>query len=404
LAKKIVDTNILLDYPDIIVNEENIVVPTTVISELESIKTSGTKSEEIRYKARHAVHMLEENPNKYEPYIVKPNEADHVIRDYGVDITNDTYIIYSCLAFEDSVLITNDLCMSLIAKNVFNVNVMPYNKDKKIYKGYKEVKLCDSELAYFYENMTENQFDNLINEYLIIDDIDGNIIDCYKWTENGYEKTTYRNIKTDAFGDIKPLDTYQECAFNSIKNNDITVLFGRSGAGKTTIPLYYLQSLYEKGKIRRIYIVYHYETLKGAKQLGYVKGDLTTKILETGSIGNILASKYGDKTQVQRLIEDGALEIIPTANIRGAEFGSDTGLLVTEAQNLDTYTLKTIIQRCKNGCKQIYEGDILEQNDLNTFYVGIERMVEVFKNNKEFGCVKLKYNYRSKLSELADLM
>ena len=404
MAKKIVDTNILLNYPDIINNETDIVIPTTVISELESIKTSGTKDEETRCKARHAVHMLQDNPDKYEPYIVKTKEADDVILEHWVDITNDTYIIYSCLAFEDSVLVTNDLCMSLIAKNIFNVNVMPYNKDKKIYKGYKEVKLCDSELAYFYEHMTENQFDNLINEYLIIDDKNGTAIDCYKWTENRYVKSTYKTIKTDAFGDIKPLDIYQECAFDSIKENEITVLFGRSGAGKTTIPLCYLQGLYEKGKIRKIYMVYHYEPLKGAKQLGYVKGDLTTKIIDSGAIGNILSSKYGDKTHVLRLIEDGVLEIIPTANIRGAELGSDTALLVTEVQNLDVYTLKTIIQRCKSGCKQIYEGDILEQNDLNTSYTGIERMVEVFKNNKEFGCVKLKNNYRNKLNELADLM
>ena len=47
MAKKIVDTNILLNYPDIINNETDIVIPTTVISELESIKASGAKSEEI---------------------------------------------------------------------------------------------------------------------------------------------------------------------------------------------------------------------------------------------------------------------------------------------------------------------------------------------------------------------
>ena len=31
----------------------------------------------------------------------------------------------------------------------------------------------------------------------------------------------------------------------------------------------------------------------------------------------------------------------------------------------ELYTLKTIIQRCKSGCKQIYEGDIIEQKDTN---------------------------------------
>ena len=31
-------------------------------------------------------------------------------------------------------------------------------------------------------------------------------------------------------------------------------------------------------------------------------------------------------------------------------------------------------------------------------------MLDVFKGNRHFGCVKLKNNYRSELSELADLM
>ena len=78
--------------------------------------------------------------------------------------------------------------------------------------------------------------------------------------------------------------------------------------------------------------------------------------------------------------------------------------MVTESQNLDVYTLKTIIQRCKSGCKQIYEGDIIEQKDTNVQNVGINRLIDVFKGHKSFGCVKLKNNYRSELSELADLM
>ncbi len=102
------------------------------------------------------------------------------------------------------------------------------------------------------------------------------------------------------------------------------------------------------------------------------------------------------------MINRGILDIIPTANIRGVEFEADSCVIVTEAQNLDVYTLKTIIQRCKEGCKQIYEGDIIEQKDTKIQDVGINRLIEVFKGNENFGCVKLKNNYRSKLSELAD--
>lgn len=160
----------------------------------------------------------------------------------------------------------------------------------------------------------------------------------------------------------------------------------------------------ESQKFNKCHIVYHYEPLKGAKTLGYEKGDHVEKLLKTGSLGNILSSKIGDIQTVESMIGSGVLNIIPTANIRGVEFGRDDVVFVTEAQNLNVYTLKTIIQRCKNGCKQIYEGDILEQSDINCSKLGIDRMIEVFKGHQKFGVVKLKNNYRSELCELADRM
>ena len=77
--------------------------------------------------------------------------------------------------------------------------------------------------------------------------------------------------------------------------------------------------------------------------------------------------------------------------------------MVTESQNLDVYTLKTIIQRCKAGSKIIFEGDIIEQHDSNR-EIGLFKMIDIFKNYKSFGCVKLKNNYRSEIGELADLL
>ena len=46
------------------------------LQELESIKTSGKKDEEIKYKARKALHILDENPNRYHVVIVDKNILD----------------------------------------------------------------------------------------------------------------------------------------------------------------------------------------------------------------------------------------------------------------------------------------------------------------------------------------
>lgn len=264
------------------------------------------------------------------------------------------------------------------------------NESVDYYKGYIIKTLSDEELAYFYEHIDENQFDLFTNQYLILKNLQGETVNIFKWNSESHETVLSKPIKSKLLGTLKPLDDIQKCALDSIMNNDITVLYGRAGSGKTTLPLSYIVQGIEKGTFKKCYIVYSYEPLKGAKTLGYEKGDHITKLLLSASIGNILSSKFGDIQQVEYMIEKGTLDVIPTANIRGVEFEDDSCVLVTESQNLDVYTIKTIVQRCKDGCKQIYEGDIIEQKDVNLTESGIMRLIEVFKGHSKFGCVKLK--------------
>jgi predicted ribonuclease YlaK len=166
-------------------------------------------------------------------------------------------------------------------------------------------------------------------------------------------------------------------AFDSLISDEITLLTGKAGSGKTTLPLAYAMQQIESQKYRKLVMIYSFETLKNAKQLGYIKGDIQTKLMETASIGNILTWKFGDDSIVKRMMASGTLEIIPTANLRGVEF-TDSIVYITEGQNLDTYTLKTAIQRCKSDTKFIIEGDVLEQSDINRSS-GMLRMIDVFK-------------------------
>ena len=380
------------------------------MQELENIKISRNHDDEVKYKARKALHLLDENKDKYSVVIYNTNVENYIINEKRLEITPDTKIIASCVFARnllpddtDFVFATNDIACKMIANKIFDLDVESVSDNKSDeYKGYVEKLLSDEDMAYFYEHLTENIFGLLINEYIIVKNNKGEIVDTLKWTNEGYETIRCKPFKSNMFGTLKPLDKIQACAMDSINTNDITVLYGRAGSGKTTLPLNYIMQEIEKGRYKKFYVIYSYETLKGAKTLGYEKGDHITKLLYSASIGNILSSKFGDISQVECMINRGILDIIPTANIRGVEFEADSCVIVTEAQNLDVYTLKTIIQRCKEGCKQIYEGDIIEQKDTKIQDVGINRLIEVFKGNESFGCVKLKNNYRSKLSELAD--
>ena len=400
MAKRFLDTNsILTDCTDI----SNVVISSKTLDELENIKSSSHKDNDIKYKARVAVRAIREQ--KPEIVVVQKSDYDK-IEELGLEITNDNLIIASAWRYSQEnsiVFVTQDVLCSLIANTYFGLDVEELKlKNDDVYKGYRVVQPTDEELSQVYsKDNCENIFGCLVNEYVIINDSDGNFCDVVKWTGEKYATLNTKPFKSRAFSNVKPLDEIQRCAFDSIVTNDITVLYGRSGSGKTTIPLSYIMSNVESQKYKKCVIIYDFETLKGAKTLGFTPGTLNEKIITQGAIGNILSSKFGDMSEVERLMASGMIEIIPTANIRGYEISSDEICFVTEGQNLDTYTLKTIIQRCKAGAKIIIEGDIIEQHD-NNREVGLLKMIEVFKGYKSFGCVKLKNNYRSEIGELAD--
>ena len=403
---KFYDTNTILKLQDKIF-EEDFIISSVTLQELEHIKVSRNKDDQVKYEARKALHLLDDNSDKYD-VVVYDNAIENYILGKNMEITPDTKIVGSCAfikAMKDVVFVTDDIACKMIARKIFNLTVKGVNDEPvDIYKGYREISLDEQEMAHFYQNLSENVLGLLTNEYLLLKDCDGNIVDKLKWDGEAYQTIRSKPYKSNMFGTLKPLDDIQSFAMDSINTNDITVLYGKAGSGKTTIPLNYIMQEIEKGRYKKCYIVYSYEPLKGAKTLGFEKGDHITKLIYSASIGNILASKFGDIQQVEYMIDRDMLDIIPTANIRGWECPSDSILLCTESQNLDVYTLKTIIQRCKSGCKQIYEGDVIEQKDTNIQNVGINRLIDVFKGYKSFGCVKLKNNYRSELSELADKM
>lgn len=408
------DTCALLNLGETAFKGEFVIAQKT-LEELESIKTSKNKDVDVKRKAGIVTRLLDENYGSYT--VMYYGEAGAEATAKFIDMyTPDTEIVtcatvYADKTKEDIVFVSDDISCKNLARNIFGLETTSSyefsNTLSDEYKGYIEVTFDEDEAITFYDKLNENTLGLEVNQYLLLKNTEGTIIDVLKWTGEEYQqiKDIVFNASgvNDYFHKIKPLDRIQACAMDSIANNDITVLCGKAGTGKTTLPLAYAMQMLEKRKYKKLYIVYSYEPLKGAKTLGYEKGDHITKLLYSASIGNILASKFGDIMGVEYMIADGKLDIIPTANIRGVEF-QDSVVLVTEAQNLDTYTLKTIVQRCKAGCKQIYEGDIIEQKDTNIPDTGMKRLIEVFKGQPSFGCIKLKNNYRNPLSELADKM
>ena len=87
-------------------------------------------------------------------------------------------------------------------------------------------------------------------------------------------------------------------AADSLINNQITMIKGPAGTGKTYLALGFLLSQLEKGKIDKIIVFCNTIATKGSAKLGYYPGTRDEKLLDS-QIGNLLISKFGGRIIVE---------------------------------------------------------------------------------------------------------
>lgn len=412
---KFYDTSSLLLLSDKELSEFFIISSIT-LDELENIKTSYSKDYEIKHKARRIIKKLFES-NNYYVVIYCPTMINQIV-EKGLEINNDMKILASAIAWErtqapdNMTFFTNDLSLYNIANLFFGNDSIDYIKPKEEddYTGYKEVRMNENEMTAFYMEPNDNCFNLLQNEYLIIREADSdNIVDRLCWTGTEYRHLNYNNFNSKWFGDVRPIkgDIYQMMAADALSNNQITMLKGPAGTGKTYLALAYLLHKLDKNKIDKIIVFCNTIATKGSAKLGFYPGTRDEKLLDS-QIGNLLSSKFGDKTEVERMIEDGKLILLPMSDIRGYDTsGMKAGIYISEAQNLDIALLKLALQRIGEDSICIIDGDPLTQVDDDNFAGannGMRRASEIFRGTEVYGEVELKNIHRSKIAAIAQNM
>ena len=276
----ILDTNILLHEPFAFLSfqEHDVVVPMTVLEELDSIKD---RRKDVSRDARVAIRALEDTLSDATPEQVlagvklPENDEQHpsgslsIINDYALEQTartlsfneNDNRIINAALHIQDKktdskvVLVTKDINMRLKAKGAGLAHVEDYRTDQLIddiqflTKGYHQfegdfwqhIKTCDSKTeGRFTTHFVDRNVVPLsyMNEYLI-DEAESFAGKVTGWDENrisiqdlGRERIMGRS----AWG-IHPKNIYQGMAMDALldPNIDLVILTGPAGCGKTGI-------------------------------------------------------------------------------------------------------------------------------------------------------------------------
>ena len=411
----LVDTNAALNYSQAI-DEYNIVVTSHLLRELEQIESNPDKYGNRSFQAREIRRKLKGKKDKIyidlTDYEWKGNEKFSAKYE-------DNNILQALIENKDKYgLITFDglLAEKAMLYGIEWINVEEFNINDE-YKGYIEVFMSEDEYNNsFNEINTNNPYGLLINQYLIIKDIktkdyklkDQKVLGSFKYDGNFYNKLpTQKGFSTNTFGHFKPNDIYQQLALDSLKENRITMIKGKSGTGKSLIGLNFAIQQWEKGKINKIIFFVNPTLAKNAQPLGFYTGDKDAKLLQS-SVGNMLASKFGEKAQLEAMIQREDIILLPFGDIRGYDTSGMNALVyVIESQNLDKELLKLGIQRLGEDSKMIIDGDFTAQVDSKAYEGlnnGMRRVSEVFRGENYYGEVNLPIIYRSEMARKADKM
>ncbi len=408
---KFYDTSSLLIAGDKVLKEERpIAISSVTLSELEHIKTSANKSIDIKISASHLTKLINENPSAFN-IIVFTEDLLEPIKEKNLPINNDSCILATAIAaneHDDLIFVTNDICLKNIA-NLFFGDKMIQSEEYQLRDslGYTKMIFSDEDLSRIYMGNNTIRYENLINnEYCVAQNSSGEVIDCFLYKDGKLNNINYYSFKSDWIGEIKPKDVYQRMAMHSLVNNQVTLLTGKPGSGKSILSVSYMLQQLEKGEVDRLYFACNPVAVRGAARLGFYPGTREDKLLDS-QIGNFLIGKLGSLEYVENLVLGEKIMLLPVADCRGIDIGSDskTCLYVTEAQNLSVDLMKLILQRAGKNCQVILDGDTETQLDLIDYAGpnnGLIKVSNLFKGEDCFGQIDLKNIYRSEVAAIAD--
>ena len=385
---------------------EPFMISSVTIQELEHIKTSKNKTEDIRCSARNLVRLLKNNSNY--KVVIHTTDIETVLMSHLLPITNDNLIVASAYMENEThqiEFVTDDLILALVAETVFNLTVQKAKDDKTdLYKGYREVTINDEQMALLYENLNRNTYGLLTNEYLLIRNSDGDIIDKRKWDGESYKAIQYKPVNNDYTGCVKSVNLKQDLAFDLLQDASIPikVLTGLQGSGKDYLMLSHaLDFVIKKHKFDKVIWIRNNIEVENTKGIGFLPGSMNEKL---NPFAQIIADHVGGQLGLDYLVSKGQIEFLHLGLARGRSIKNSI-ILSSEAQNLTKEHVRMLMGRVGEGSMLWLNGDF-EQADSVTFREnsGLKTLIDKLKGNENFGMVEFDKSERSKVAELASML
>ncbi|MCX9502032.1 PhoH family protein [Vibrio cholerae] len=446
----VLDTNILLHEPLAIYSfkEHDVVIPMTVLEELDRIKDS---KRDVARDARVAIRALEHlfhdaTPEEITEGIPLSKQEGatgtiSILADYELDETvkaftdkeGDNRILNAVLYLQAQrtpravVLVTKDINMRLRAKGAGVLYVEDYRTDQLIddiqylTKGFQTRpgsfwESVEDVASYTLGGKTFHKLDRapfdptFLNQYVIDEDsdfaarvetIDG---DTLTLRDLSRERMMHRK----AWG-ITPKNIYQGMALDALLDPDIdlVILTGAAGSGKTLLAMAAaLEQTVERKMFDKIIVTRNTPDI--GESIGFLPGTEEEKMMPwLASVTDTLEALHKNDH-----CTDGSLKYIcDKANIQFKSINFMRGrsiqnafVLLDECQNLTASQIKTIITRCGEGTKIVCSGNLaqIDSHYLTPVTSGLTYIVERFKNFEGSANIHLNGVVRSRLAEFAE--
>jgi phosphate starvation-inducible PhoH-like protein len=188
------------------------------------------------------------------------------------------------------------------------------------------------------------------------------------------------------------LNEEQKEAKALILNNQIVIVTGRAGSGKSLVGAITALDFLNTKQCEKVLVAR--SAIEVGKSLGFLPGDLKEKFnpYMEALVENLY--KCTDKLKIDELVKNGKIQALPIQFIRGKTI--DDILIVEEAQNLTKGEMEAILTRLGTTGKIVINGDS-SQRDTNETYTGLDFAIELSKNIEGIKWIKLKENHRSGL-------
>lgn len=406
------DTSALLHQPGLLNPQKELAISPLTVAELEHIKTSDNYSNETKFMAREAVRQIMTEHN-FEVVMSNNKKVDKLLKSYPfLSNINDHRILCEAELYgrehdKRIMFITSDSLQYLFACELPHLEVLyPMGDELSARKeqewaGWGKYYPNEKEMALLYADPKINSLGCKINEFAEI--YEGTQLkDVLFWDGHQYTPLKYKDIKNPYIQEtISPRNLEQKMAFHLLQNQDIKVklLTSAWGSGKTLIALSYALEKVHRGDYSKLVFVRNNIVVADTNDIGFLPGDMRDKMSIWGAP---LADHLGGQEMLDRLIDDGVIEIYPLSHMRGRSICNSI-VLCDECENMNDKLVTFLMSRIEKDSEIIFCGDVA-QIDHRKFEKnnGIRAMLDNLAGDPLFGTVKLLKSERGPVAALCD--